>query len=108
MLNGTIFAALSLVCMLASILYILFDKSGSHRIPTLISVIGSIFYGVFLCCMDIATNQEYLFPLFAFAFCTFVANEKYKMMKREMVKEKLDVFKSEYSKALKADVQVNK
>lgn len=107
MLNGTSFAALSLVCMLASILYILFDRSGNHRIPTRISVIGAIFYGIFLSCMDIATNQEYLFPLFAFAFCTFVANGKYKMMKREMVKEKLDVFKRECIEARQADVQVN-
>ena len=91
MLIGTFgFAALSLACMLAAILFILHDimssKRSNPRIPTLISAVGAILYGFFLSQMDIATNKESLFPLFAFLLCAAVAKITYKVQQKEKLK----------------------
>ena len=88
-------ATLALVCMLAAMLFILFDRKVNNRIPSLFSAIGAIFYVMFLADLNMAVRKELMFPLFAFVFFAFVAHCKYKHMKKAMVKEKIDGFKRE-------------
>ena len=106
MLSTTLWmAVLALVCMLATIIFILFDRNVNNRIPTFFSAVGAIFYGVFLANLNMVARMELLFPLFAFAICAFVAHGKYKLMKRAMVKEKIEEFKRECFEA-RTGVQV--
>ena len=85
------FATLSMVCMLAAILFILrdilSDKRSNPRIPALISVVGAILYGFFLRQADIANDMMYVFPLIGFLLCAVCAKVIYKVQQKVKLNE---------------------
>lgn len=100
-------ATLSLVCMLATILCIVFGTKGSHA-PTRISLAGCAFYVMFLALaqrnMDMSELLTYSSLLFAFALFVLTAEGIYRMAKKEKrvaYREKIADFKHNYSEALK-------
>lgn len=108
MLNGTlemVFAFASLICMFFTIVCIVFCAEGS-RSPIFVSVIGCVFYVMFLLFAknNMDTNQQHTYFTLLFAYVFFVLAAEgfyhyYKMQKKAAFRLKFEEFKLNCSEA---------